>query len=200
MTTATTPTVETYPREIELGDRRKVALRLIGKSDRDRIVEFARALPPEDLLFLRKDITDPAVVDTWVRDWVAGRVQTVLAEADGELLGYGSLWLEETYWGRHMAEIRVLVRPDYRGAGLGYALASDVFAIARYLGINKIIARVTREQTRTRIRLERLGFKPEAVLRGFAIDREGNHHDLVVMSTEAGHLTNAEERASWRRS
>jgi RimJ/RimL family protein N-acetyltransferase len=200
MSEAVEPAFPSYPREMELGDKRKVVLRLMEKSDGDRIVEFARALPPDDLLFLRKDITNPAVVDGWVSDLEAGRVQTVLAEANGELLGYGSLWLEETFWGRHMGEIRVLVRPDYRGAGLGYQLASDVFAMARHLGINKIIARVTQEQVRTRVTLERLGFRPEAVLRGFAIDREGKHHDLVVMSTEAGHLTDAEEIASWRRS
>jgi RimJ/RimL family protein N-acetyltransferase len=200
MTEVSTPTLKPHPREIELGDKRKVTLRLMEASDRDRIVEFARGLPPDDLLFLRKDITNPAVVDRWLQDQEIGLVQTVVAEADGELVGYGSLWLEETFWGRHMAEIRVLVRPDYRGVGLGYTLASDLFAIARYLGINKIIARVTQEQARTRTRLERLGFTPEAVLRGFAVDREGNHRDLVVMATEAGHLTDAEERAAWRRS
>ncbi len=200
MTKAGTSTVPLYPQEIELGDKRKVTLRLMEKTDRDRIVEFARALPPEDLLFLRKDITNPAVVDQWVRDLDAGRVKTVLAEAEGEMLGFGSLWLEETFWGRHMAEIRVQVCSDCRGVGLGYQLASDLFAIARHLDIKKIIARVTQEQVRTRARLERLGFRPEAVLRGFAIDREGQHHDLVVMSTEAGHLTDAAERASWYRS
>lgn len=60
-------------------------------------MEFARALPPDDLLFLCNDITNPEVVDHWLRDLEAGRVKTVLAEADGELLGYGSLWLEETF-------------------------------------------------------------------------------------------------------
>jgi RimJ/RimL family protein N-acetyltransferase len=200
MVQASTLTLKTYPQETELGDKRKVTLRLMERWDRDRIVEFARGLPPEDLLFLRKDITNPAVVDGWVHDLEIGLVQTVVAEAEDELIGYGSLWLEETFWGRHMAEIRVLVRPDYRGVGLGYKLASDVFAIARYVGINKIIARVTREQKRTRARMERLGFRREAMLRGFAVDREGNRHDLVVMSTERGYLTDAEERASWRRS
>ncbi len=200
MTEVGTSTVPLYPQEVELGDKRKVTLRLMEKTDRDRIVQFARALPPDDLLFLRKDITNPAVVDQWVRDLDAGRVKTVLAEAEGELLGFGSLWLEETFWGRHMAEIRVQVRPDYRGVGLGYQLASDLFAIAGHLDIKKIIARVTQEQVRTRARLERLGFRPEAVLRGFAVDREGQRRDLVVMSTEAGHLTDAAERASWYRS
>lgn len=99
-----------------------------------------------------------------------------------------------------MGEIRVLVRPDCCGAGLGFQLTSDVFAIARRIGIHKIIARVTRAQERTRARLERLGYREGAVLHDFVLDREGKPHDLVVMSTDAGHLTDTEQLAAWCRS
>ena len=200
MTEASTPILESYPRDIKLTDGRAAVVRLMQKSDRDGIVDFARSLPPDDLLFLRKDITDPDVVGEWVRDIERGRAVTVLAEKDGELLAYGSLWLEETFWGRHLGEIRVLVRPDYRGLGIGLQLASDVFAIAKAMGIEKIIARMTPEQVRTRARLERLGFTKEALLRGFVLDREGKARDLLVMSAGVGHLTDTEEIGMWRRS
>ncbi len=193
------PILQTYPREIELADKRTVTLRLMGKKDRDRIVAFARALPPDDLLFLRRDITDPEVVDEWVREIERGRTVTVLAEKDDALLAYASLLVRETFWGRHMGEIRVLVRPDYRGVGLGFQIASDVFAIANRVGIEKVIARMIKEQKRTRARLERLGFEEEAILRGFALDRDGNRRDLVIMSAGVGHLTNIEQAGLWRR-
>ena len=199
MTEASTPILESYPREIKVGDNRTVALRLMEKSDRDRIVDFARALPPDDLLFLRRDITDPEVVDEWVQDIERGRTVTVLAEKDDELLAYGSLLLHETFWGRHMGEIRVLVRSDYRGLGLGLQLTSDVFAIAKDAGIEQMIARMTTEQERTRAILERLGFKQEAVLRGFVRDREGKRRDLLVMSTGVGGLMDTKQIGLWRR-
>ncbi len=199
MTEAGTPTVHIYPLEVELADQRKVTLRLMDKSDRDRMVSFARGLPHDDLLFLRKDITSPDVVDEWIRDIEHGRTVSILAVKDDELLAYGSLLLRETFWGRHMGEIRVLVRPDYRGVGLGFQLASDVFAIAKDAGIETLIARMTTEQKRTRARLERLGFEEEAVLRGFALDREGNRRDLIIMSAGVGHLTNPEQMGLWRR-
>jgi GNAT superfamily N-acetyltransferase len=192
--------LELYPREIKMRDDRTASLRLMEKSDRDRILDFARSLPPDDLLFLRKDITDPKVVDEWVRDVEAGRTITVLADADGELVGYGSLWLDESFWGRHVGEIRLLVRPDYRDLGVGRRLSFDVFAIAKDLGLDKIIARMTPEQKRTRARLERLGFTVDAVLRGFVRDREGKPHDLLVMSSDVGGLTDAEQLTAWRRS
>ena len=199
MPEASTPILKSYPREIEVGGNHTVTLRLMGKSDRDRMVGFARALPPDDLLFLRKDITDPEVVDEWIREIVRGRTVTVLGEKDDELLAYGSLLLQETFWGRHMGEIRMLVRPDYRGLGLGLQLASDVFGIAKDAGIEQVIARMTTEQERTRARLERLGFKPEAVLRGFVRDREGKRRDLLVMSAGVGRLMDTKQMGLWRR-
>jgi len=192
--------LELYPREAKLDDDRTVSIRLMEKSDRDRVLDFARSLPPDDLLFLRKDITDPKVVDEWVRDIEAGRVITVLAEGAGELVGYCSLWRDESFWGRHVGEIRVLVRPDYRGLGLGRRLSFDVFAIAKDLGLEKIIARMTPEQKRTRANLERLGFTVDAVLRGFVRDREGKARDLLVMSSDVGGLTDAEQLTAWQRS
>jgi len=192
--------LELYPREAKLDDDRTVSIRLMEKSDRDRVLDFARSLPPDDLLFLRKDITDPKVVDEWVRDIEAGRVITVLAEGAGELVGYCSLWRDESFWGRHVGEIRVLVRPDYRGLGLGRRLSFDVFAIAKDLGLEKIIARMTPEQKRTRANLERLGFTVDAVLRGFVCDREGKARDLLVMSSDVGGLTDAEQLTAWQRS
>jgi L-amino acid N-acyltransferase YncA len=199
MAEESTPILGSYPREVTVADDRTVTLRLMEKTDRDRIVNFARALAPDDLLFLRRDITDPKVVDEWVREIERGRTVTVLAEKDNELLAYASLLLHETFWGRHMGEIRVLVRSDYRGLGLGLQLASDVFAIAKDAGIEKVIARMTTEQKRTRARLERLGFEQEALLRGFALDREGKRRDLVIMSAGVGHLTDTEQIGLWRR-
>jgi RimJ/RimL family protein N-acetyltransferase len=200
MTDATSSILESYPREIGVGGKRTATLRLMGKSDRDRVVDFARSLPPDDLLFLRKDITAPQIVDQWLRDIEAGRTFTVLAEGEGELVGYGSLLRDESIWARHMGEIRVLVKPDYRGVGLGHRLAFDVFAIAKDLGLERITARMTPEQTRIRVILERLGFTVDAVLRGFVRDREGKAHDLVVMSSDIAGLTDAEQLESWQQS
>ena len=200
MTEASRFILESYPREIGVGGRRTATLRLMEKTDRDRVLDFARSLPPDDLLLLRKDITASQVVDEWLRDIEAGRTITVLAEGEGELVGYGSLLCEESFWERHMGEIRVLVKSDYRGVGLGRRLALDVFGIAKVLGLEKITAHMTPEQTRTQAILERMGFTVDAVLRGFVRDREGKAHDLVVMSSDVAGLTDAEQLTSWQES
>ena len=49
-----------YAKELKLSDGRRVALRLMGAADKQKVLSFAQSLPPDDLLFLRTDITEPA--------------------------------------------------------------------------------------------------------------------------------------------
>lgn len=192
MTETSSAIRQSYPREVRVGGDRTVTLRLMGRSDRDAMVDFARTLPADDLLFLRRDITDPEVIDGWVHNVEIGRTVTVLAERGGELVGYSSLSLNAALWTRHVGEIRVLVSPDYRKLGLGRRLAYEVFAIAKDLGLQKMLARMTPDQKGARATLERLGFTAEALLHDFVLDREGKTRDLLIMSHDVAGLTDTE--------
>ncbi|MDE2977846.1 MAG: hypothetical protein OXU63_10045 [Acidobacteriota bacterium] len=54
-----------YPRTVRLKNQ-SFRFSLLRQEDRDDVLAFARALPEEDLRFLRVDMTDPKVVDNWV--------------------------------------------------------------------------------------------------------------------------------------
>jgi RimJ/RimL family protein N-acetyltransferase len=177
----------------EDGDARKIAvdglelvLRPMGAQDRDRMVEFARSLPWHDLLFLRREITDPRQVEAWLRDIEGGAVVTLLAldsdDPDGTLAGYATMHRNELRWSAHVAELRVLIAPAYRGRGLGRALTQEIFRLALERGVEKMVARMTVDQKGAIATFEGLGFKPEAVMRDHVKDAEGNPHDLVVMA------------------
>jgi GNAT superfamily N-acetyltransferase len=51
--------------------------------------------------------------------------------------------LKEASWQRHLGEFRVQVGPQYRFRGLGKILAAEIFAIARDMGLRKIVAHMT---------------------------------------------------------
>jgi L-amino acid N-acyltransferase YncA len=171
-----------YPRSITLGAHAAVSLRLMTPADSQRILTFARSLPEEDLLYLRMDITKALVVMLWGQNIKSGLTVTVLAERDRELLGYASLHHNEVTWQRHIGEIRVQVGPAYRAQGLGRALMAEIFAIARDMGLHKLVAHITPNQAGTISTVTRLGFQMEARLRDFVIDRAGQMHDLLVMT------------------
>jgi L-amino acid N-acyltransferase YncA len=159
-----------------------VALRLMTEADKLGILNFARSLPPDDLLFLRTDITDPVVVDAWVQNIGEGRSVTVLAERDNRVAGYASIHTEGARWTRRVGEIRVQVSADYRGLGLGKRLAGEIFRLSQDLGLKKMAAMMTPEQESARATFQELGFRIEAQLQDWVVDREGKSRDLVIMS------------------
>ena len=189
--TETTPRVRReYPRMVKLRDGSEVTLRLMTAADVDRVTALARALPEEDLLFLRSDVTDPAVVRRWVDAHATNRSVTILAETPtGEMAGYGSLLYNEISWQRHLGEIRLLTGRGFRTRGLGRALAREAFHIARDLGLRKIVAQMTSDQRGAIATFERNGFQAEALLQDFVIDRQGRTRDLVVMAHDVDGLS-----------
>ncbi|GIW13231.1 MAG: N-acetyltransferase [Tepidiforma sp.] len=177
----TVETVRTYPARHQVGGR-EVTLRLMGPGDREAVLAFARRLPEHDLLFLRRDITQADAVDDWIAEIERGEIVTVLAESDGEVVGYGTIHRNTLRWTAHVAELRVLVAEAWRGKGLGRLLTQEAFANALGLGIEKMIAQMTLDQKGAIATFEGLGFRPEALLRDQVKDREGNTHDLLVLS------------------
>ncbi len=178
-----------YPRTITLDSNTAVSLRLMTAADADRMVTFARNLPADDLLFLRMDITNPDVVAQWVQNLAAGRTVTVIAEANGAMAGYASLHHPEVTWQRHLGEIRIQVGQHYRSQGLGRILAAEIFAIARDLGLRKLMAQMTSDQKGAIATFKRLGFQMEALLQDFVIDRSERTRDLIVMAYDVTGLT-----------
>jgi RimJ/RimL family protein N-acetyltransferase len=158
--------------------------------DAEAMLEFACALPPEDLLFLRTDITKRETIDNWVAYLRAGRTITVIAESEGKIAGYASIHTNEALWTRHVGEMRVLVGRDFRGIGLGKRLTNEAFAIARDLNLKKITAQMSTDQRAARQVFEHLGFRPEALLADHVMTRDGKTRDLLVMSYDVAGFSN----------
>ncbi len=171
-----------YPTNALLRDGTAIVFRPMTADDGEAVLAFARALPEDDLLFLREDITAPEVVADWLAEIAGGAAFTVLAEVGGVVVGYASLHTEPARWTRHVGEIRINVHPDYRGTGVGAALAGEIRHVAPALGVRTLTAQMTVDQATARIVFERLGFHEQAVLAGWVTDRAGVERDLVVMA------------------
>lgn len=180
---------ERYPKRAELPGGRVATLRLMERGDKAKILEFARSLPEDDLLFLRTDITDPAIVEEWVEAIEKGSTVTLLAEVDGKLGAYASVHLDQARWTRRVGEIRINAATRFRGVGLGRKLAAEIIEVARSLGLKKMTAMMTPDQTGSRTAFERLGFQVEAVLTDWVEDRRGHTRDLLVMSYDLSGFT-----------
>jgi L-amino acid N-acyltransferase YncA len=172
-----------FPASVELSGG-PVELRPMEAHDRMSMLAFANSLPPHDLLFLRRDITQPDVVDEWVHDVESGRYLTIVALKGAEIVGYATVASEGLTWTRHVAELRILVSPKMRGQQLGRLLTEQAFAFARERGVRKMIAQMTTDQTAAMRVFGHMGFEKEARLRNQLIDRDGQLHDLQIMSLD----------------
>ena len=178
-----------YPRKVALSNGSNIEIRLMTPQDRDAVLAFANALPREDLLFLRVDITDPGVVDDWVRNLETGDSTSLVAFDDDALVGYATVHRNPAPWTRRVGEIRVNVGPAVRSLGLGRNLTSQIFDLARARGLKKLTAQMTSDQQGAQAAFRRLGFVAEALLADYAEDREGSPRDLVIMSYDMEGLT-----------
>ena len=180
---------ERYPKAVTLPDGATVEIRLMNATDRDAMLSFARSLPQEDLLFLRLDLTEPSVIDDWVHNIETGHSTSIIAYDDTGVIGYATVHRNPTPWTRRMGELRVNVSQSYRARGLGKNLTSEIFDIARGIGVKKLMANMTADQRGAQAAFRRLGFVPEAMLADYVEDRNGVSRDLVIMSYDIeGHL------------
>jgi len=190
------PPGERYPKVIKLKDGSEVLVRLMQQEDRDRLQEFFRGVPEGERIFLREDVTRPEAIEVRFRAMGRGRFLSLLAEAEGRIVGDATLQRRPTYWLQHVAEVHVVVGQGYRRVGLAHNLLYELFDLARDQGIETLLAEMMSEQVAALSLFERLGFKREAIFRRLVKDLHGKKHDLVIMTRDL--TEERKRRPQWR--
>lgn len=173
-------------------------IRRFEAKDAGPMLAFAESLPEHDLLFLGRDLKHPRVIDAWVAAIGEGWIDSLVAEdphaADGGFVGTAALVRDPLGWSAHVGEVRLLVSPARRGAGLGRDLLEGIYAIATERGVAKLTAQMTPDQIGSVMLFESLGFRAEALLKDHVRDRAGVSYDLAVLSHDVARVT-AQHRA-----
>ena len=169
-----------YPRHVKT-DSGEIEFRLMSRADEAAVLDFAKKLPPHDLLFLPRNISEPKVLSAWINEIERGAITSLLAVKDGKVVGCGTLVRDPHSWSPHVGEIRMVVSLDVRGQGVGRALSQETFALALGAGLERLSVQMTVDQTAAIALFESLGFKAEALLRDHVRDLEGKKHDIVVL-------------------
>src|SRR5258705_11902300 len=169
-----------YPLPVatEAGD---IEFRMMGPSDEAAVLAFGKGLPPHDLLFLPRNISEPKVLSAWVKEIERGAITSLLAVKDAKVVGCGTLVRDPHSWSPHVGEIRMVVSVDVRGKGVGRALSQETFALPLGAGLEKLSVQMTVDQQAAIALFESLGFKAEALLRDHVRDVDGKKHDIGVL-------------------
>ena len=182
----------TYPRSVDCAGVR-IELAMMMPQDEANVVAFARALPENDLLFMRRDIRQPKVVAAWTDLIAQGRLASLLARSGGEVVGCAALIVDQLSWSPHVGEVRVVVGPKMRGIGLGRLLIQGAFVIALSKGLEKLVAQMTVDQRGAIAVFEELGFRGEALMRDHVKGADGRKHDIVLLSHDVARVASQME-------
>lgn len=159
-----------------------LTLRSMTRADAAAVLVFARTLPAHDLLFLRRDITNPKVIAAWGEALAEGAIWSVLAERAGAMFGCAAVVRDLYSWSPHLGEVRVLVSPEFRQKGLGRRLIEEALRAAYAMGLKKLTAQMTVDQQGAVALFEEFGFRGEALFKNHVVDRDGLAHDLAILA------------------
>jgi len=173
--------INKYPNKVVLDDNSEVTIRPLHKGDETALSEFFKDLPLKERACLKEDVADPKVIEKWIYNLDYDSVLPVIADNNGKIIGDATLHFNPVGWTRHQGEIRLTTDVNYRGKGLGTRLAQDIIDIAKELGLEQLSIEMAPELQEAFYLFEKLGFKREAVLKGFIVDFDGNETDLVLM-------------------
>ncbi|MFM9852673.1 MAG: N-acetyltransferase family protein [Sphingomonadaceae bacterium] len=172
-----------YPKTVACGDS-TLTLMPFEASHLGAVKDFAQGLDAHDLLFLGRDIQHPKVITAWLDAIADGNIVSLVAFERDVVVGTTAIVRDKLSWSPHVAEIRLMIATGMRGRGLGRILLQHCFIDAIEAGAQKLIARMTPDQRGAIALFEEMGFRGEAMLREHVRDRNGQLHDLAILSLD----------------
>ncbi|GAA5179079.1 GNAT family N-acetyltransferase [Niveibacterium umoris] len=144
---------------------------------------FARVLAPVEVFANTLQQPYPSVEHWKARLASNAPIEApLIAEVDGEVVGFAGLHRETGPRRAHAAHLGITVDRDWQGKGIGRALMHALLDVAdNWLGLQRIELGVFSDNARAIKLYESCGFVREAVLRGDAL-RNGQFADTVVMA------------------
>ncbi len=176
--------LQRYPKDITLKDGSRCRLRPLRKEDEKAFHTFFLAVPEAERMFIKHRVTEAGVIRDWCRNIDLGRNLPLLALLNNKIVGAATLHQQLGGWKRHIGRVSVLVLPAYRGRGLARALVSEIVALARGAGLERVEAEFIGEQDAAIKMFALLGFSNLVRLEEYVKDMQGLSHDYILMDLQ----------------
>jgi L-amino acid N-acyltransferase YncA len=176
---------EAYPKEVTLKDGASLTLRPMTRDDQYAIYSFFISLPEENRRWLGNDVTDRKLLEKWARNLNYDRVLPILAEYDGRVVANATLHFHTFGWGRHIAEVRITITPEFQGRGLGALLLQELSQLAAAHQVKKLLARIVTTQRGVIKAFEKAGFGLVTELKNYVKDiQQKRYADIALLVKE----------------
>jgi L-amino acid N-acyltransferase YncA len=173
--------IKDFPKKINLEDGTAITLRPLLKDDEPAFLAYFQSLAPEERVELKEEVTDPKVIENWMENLDYDMVLPLIALDKDRIVGAAVLQFNLSAWTRHQGEVSLSTNPRYRVKGLGTLLMQTLEDVAVKMGLEQLTAEIPPKLAKAFYLFEKWGFEKAAVLEGFAMDKDGQESDIVLM-------------------
>jgi len=157
------------------------------RTDAEALLAFFRRIPEEDRFFLKDDVASEKVIARWAEDLNYDRALPLLAFRDEQVIANAVLIRHRGGYRRHLAEVRILIEPAFRGQGLGVGMIRQLIEIAWDAELEFTQFELVRGINDEAIQAaEFLGAMTVGSIPNAAKDTRGDLHDLVFLQIPLG--------------
>ncbi len=183
--------LEAYPKNVTLEDGASLILRPMAKDGEYGLYNFFISLPEEIRRGLGNRVTDRRLLEQCARNLDYDRVLPILAEYDGRVVAKATLNFHTYAFGRHTAEVRVTISPEFQGKGLEVLLLKELSQLAAGRQVKKLLARIAATQGSVIQAFEKGGFSRAANLKNYSKDvHQKRYADIALLVKELSPGTN----------
>ena len=171
-----------YPKEVFLKDGTDVVLRPMTGDDTPRICRFHGGLNPSLLWFMKENPCDPEVIRKWMRYQEAGNAFSVVADHEGDIVGYAALLMRPHGGRKHVGRLRIYVAEAFRSKQLGTWLVFDMIQYAMEIDLELLRTDfIIGIDDQAIDALRKLDFVSQGVLKNYVKDDLGGYRDYQIM-------------------
>lgn len=114
-------------------------------------------------------------------DSIAEKTIFLVAEVEGEIVGFTRCEGNKLSRFRHKAEFGICISKDYWGYGIGKVLLENILMWADTAGLKKISLTVVQTNTKAIQLYKSFGFVEEGLLVKDRLHKDGNYYNTVIM-------------------
>jgi L-amino acid N-acyltransferase YncA len=171
-----------YRKFVTLQNGKRVMFRFLNDQDRDELIRLFHEAPEEDLRFLKQNVRDTKMVDSWVTHLNYQKVLPLVAVdmEDNRLIADATLHRGK-HAAKHIGEVRIFVSRPFRNLGLGSLMLEELINLAKKENLYWLKAEIVADHKKVVKAFRSKGFEARATLEDYFIRKDGVTHDIVLM-------------------
>jgi len=171
-----------YRKFVTLQNGKRVMFRFLNEQDREELIRLFQEAAEEDLRFLKQDVKNTRLVNSWVDHINYQKVLPLLAlDLEGNNIIADATLHRGKHAAKHIGEVRIFVSRPFRNLGVGSLMLEEIINLAKKEGLHWLKAEIVADHKKVVKAFRTSGFEARATLEDYFIRKDGVTHDVILM-------------------